>query len=273
MQQIFQIFGFGSLLFLFGCFEPTKGCLDIEAANFDASADEDCCCQYPSWRLGVSQVYGADIFRLDSVYENEFGVFRVRNMVVYLSDFALLQNGGQWRQVEDLQTFKVFGPLVEDTLEKSFVDDFQLLRRTSTELNLGTFRYNGNFEGIRFRMGLSDEANTVIPSKAPANHPLRPQGEGLWQNRDNGYWAAMIIVAKDTTQQAIPDTLRFSNADLNAAFVNQNIAFSLDPGYDLQLLLTLDQQVLFKNVNWSLPLSAWKSQIRDNFTFAWLVSQ
>ena len=44
---------------LSACYEPTEGCLDVRATNFDLDADEGCadCCTYPELSLRFENVW------------------------------------------------------------------------------------------------------------------------------------------------------------------------------------------------------------------------
>lgn len=256
-----------------GCFEAKEGCLDIEAANFDASADKTCCCTYPNLVVKCSHVYDTLTYLENTVYANDFGVFRIRNIVFYLSDFELTQNGVA-NTVSDSIGFSIFGTNAADTTTQVITDDFILIRRTTLEASVGTFRPNGYFDGIKFRFGLSPESNKIIPSKAPANHALKPQPENLWQNRTDGFVFARVVVAADTTATAQPDTILFTASDFpNTFFQQTNANFFHKTGYDFKLTLQVDYKKLFEGVDWSATLPEQKVKIRDNFSHVFSVSQ
>jgi hypothetical protein len=256
-----------------GCFEATEACLDIEAANFDASADKSCCCTYPKLVMKCSHVYDTLTYLENEVYANDFGVFRLRNVVFYLCDFELTQNGIT-NTISDSIGFSVFGANAGDTTTNIITDDFLLIRRTTIEESIGTFRQKGYFDGIKFRFGLSTDANKIIPTKAPTNHALKPQTENLWLNRTDGYVFAKVIVAADTSATAQPDTLLFTAADFpNTFFQQTGASFFHKTGYDFKLTLQIDYKKLFEGVNWSATLPERKVKIRDNFSNVFSVYQ
>lgn len=267
-------------LFLFAvlqtaCFEPKDGCLDIEATNFDAAADKNCCCEYPQLVLETVQRFDTLQYLPDSLYLGADGKwFRIKSVVFYLSDIQLFQNGGILT-VSDSAQLQTFAPTGNDTLKEAFTDDFLLVRRTPVDNSVGDFRPAGVFDKIKFRLGLSADANRVIPGLAPGGSPLRIQADSLWYGRDAGYVFMRAIVARDSMSATQPDTLAFTRADLDDFFVEQTGVFTHQSGgYDFRLQLTVDYKVMFNGIDWtSGDISAWKSQIVANLPNVFRVSQ
>jgi hypothetical protein len=257
---------------LSSCFEPKEGCLDIAATNFDAAADKDCCCEYPKLVLTVNQVYDTLLFRNDSLYPDAQGrLFRIKSVAFYLSEFELKQNGSPFNVSDTLTLATLEGV---DTSSRLFINDFLLVRRTPLSFTVGTFRQDGFFELVKFRLGLSDAAQTVIPSKAPAAHPLATQPDGLWQGSSTGFIGLQAVVVRDSMSSTPPDTLRFTRADLGDFFLETSGSFVHPTGFDFPLILTVDYRQLFDGVNWSShDISSWKSQIVSNLSASFTVSQ
>ena len=261
------------LLSLASCFVPKKACLDIEAANFDATADENCCCTYPSLSLNFLHVYDTLVYLEKNAYRNEFGMFRPQSVVFYLQEFKIQQQN-TFYPISDSLSFYSFGANPGDTIQQELTNDFVLVRRTTLNAKAGTFRQTGTFEGIQFRVGLTTAANKVMPSKAPANHPLHTQSDNLWTDRNNGFVVARIIVAADSLSATVPDTFIYRVNDLPASFFMQNSSnFKHEPGYDFSLKVKVDYKALFSGVDWSAPISTRKVTMRDNLPKVFKVSQ
>lgn len=252
------------ILSLSSCFEPREGCLDIEATNFDAAADENCCCTYPALRLRLQPRYDTLVWKPDTAYEYAPGRwFRIKQAVFYLSDFQVVQNGVPF-PVSDTLRFSVFGPS-NDTLQEVLTNDFQLIRRTTVNYTVGTFRPAGNFEAVRFRVGIPDAARHVIPDLAPVGHPLRPQGEGLWLGKDTGFVALRLVITRDSLETTQPDTLVFSRPDFATVAIQSDGAFRHESGYDFPLQLIADFRELFRDVDLTTgDISTWKARIVAN---------
>lgn len=272
MRRCFPILLLSVLFLLPACFEPKEGCLDIAATNFDAQADEDCCCTYPQLLLSVDQVYDTLLFRNDSAYVSDDGHwFRIHSVAFYLSDFQLFQNGAAFQTSDTLRLKTLAG---SDTLEQVFTDDFLLVRRSPLEYSVGTFRQDGVFEEVRFRLGLSQEAQKILPNKAPNTHPLATQTDGLWLSNTAGFVFLQAVVSADTAAATLPDTLRFSQADLGLPLVGATGQFSHTTGYDFPLRMRADYKKMFADVNWTTgDITTWKQQIVANLPGVFSVSQ
>lgn len=253
---------------LAACFEPREGCLDIEATNFDAAADENCCCIYPALRLTLLPRYDTLVWKPDTAYEYAPGRwFRIKQAVFYLSDFQVLQSGTPI-SVSDTLGLSVFGPS-NDTLREVFTNDFQLVRRTTLNYAVGTFRPAGAFESVRFRLGLPDAAQRVVPELAPDGHPLRPQGEGLWLGKDTGFVALQLIITRDSVETTVPDTLIFSRPDFSSLVIQSDGVFLHESGYNFPMQLITDFREMFRDVDLTTgDISAWKARIVANLPAA-----
>ena len=228
---------------LFSCFEPKEGCLDIEAVNYNAAADKDCCCEYPKVILTVNQSYDTLPFISDSLYPDLNGrFFRIKSVAFYLSDFQFIQNG-QIYTVSDTATLFTFQG--NDTVPKVFTNDFQLIRRTQIDYSVGSFRQDGVFEDVRFRLGLSPDAQTVIPAKSPANHPLSLQPDSLWRGKTQGFVFLQAVIVRDSMIATPADTLRFLQSDLGEPVLGATGQFLHPTGYNFPIRLAVDYKKMF----------------------------
>lgn len=257
------------------CYEPQEGCQDISATNFDASADKDCaCCTYPKLRIGVSQFYGDDLFIENSRYVASDGhPFVLKNVSFYLSDFQLFRNGETFT-VSDTVGLYTLPATGNDTMREVFTDDFVLVRRTPIINEAGTFRYDGSFDQMKFRLGLDDQAQRVVPSRAPAGHPLRTQSDSLWHGRNEGFVFMQVVVARDTLAGTKPDTISLKKADLPDFIFSATGPFVHKTGYNFDIVLEIDHRELLNGIDWTTgDISAWKLQIVSNLPGALSVYQ
>ncbi len=269
------------LFFLNSCFEPKKGCLDINAVNFEADADDDCdekdnsCkCVYPVLNLQISQAYDTLPYIQNGLYINALQQrFRIKDAAFYLSDFQVFQ-GGQSYVVPDTVRLQVFGNTPADTLQKTFRDDIILVRRNQLTYVVGDFRQDGIFNGLQFRLGLSDSVGRVVPRLAPTAHPLYTQPDSLWHGNAVGYIFAQVVVVRDTMAATPPDTLSFSRADLGDIFIADGQDFFHAPGYNFTVKLNIDYAKLFSGIDWTSGTPAtWKAQIVTNWPNVFTLSQ
>lgn len=263
---------FAFCLFFTACFEPKKACLDIEAVNFDATADENCCCQYPRLILRVEQRYDTLSYLENSAYELPSGQwFRLKKVIFYLSDFRMYR-GSEEFIVTDSLDLPVFGPAPTDTLSRYLVNDFALVRRTPLEYPAGAFPVSGIFDRAQVRLGLPAAAQSVIPTKAPSGHPLSAQAEKLWLDRDRGFEAMRLIFARDSASATVPDTLTLARPDFDGFILTANGTFTHRTGYDFGVQMLVDYRELFRNVDLANgSAAAWKAQIVANLPNAFLL--
>ncbi|TNE66990.1 MAG: hypothetical protein EP344_02140 [Bacteroidetes bacterium] len=261
------------IVWLASCYEPREGCLDIEATNFDAAADNNCCCTYPELKINLLPRYDTLVWKPDTAYEYASGKwFRLKQAVFYLSAFELLQSGQSY-PVSDTLAFSVWDA-AGDTLQQTLTDDYVLIRRTQVKYSAGTFRPSGQFGSVRFRVGLQDAPNRIIPGLVPAGHILAPQAEQLWLGRDTGFVALKLILTRDTFSTTPPDTLVFHRPDFDNLVIQKDGIFNHESGYDMELDLTTDFREMFRDVDLSSgDKVAWKNQIWANLTTVFRVSQ
>jgi hypothetical protein len=273
----FQLLLLACVMAFSACYEPQDGCLDIEATNFNASADNDCCCEYPLLVVEALHRYGSDTVQYlpDSLYVNDAGqIFRIKSVVFYLSEIQLFQGAGAF-SVTDTVQLQTYAPSGSDTLKEAFTDDFLLVRRSPVDNPVGDFRPAGVFDKVRMRLGLSPDAQRVIPRLAPSGNPLRIQGDSLWYGPSVGYVFLQAVVVRDSMQATKPDTLAFTQADLPDFFIEKTGSYlHQSGGYDFRLNLGIDYKKLFDGINWTDgDIPAWKSQIVVNLPSVFSVSQ
>ena len=270
MKSAFSVKLFGPLALLAlvvftACYEPKKGCLDIEAVNFDATADENCCCNYPRLFVRLEHRYDTLTFREGDVYQQPSGHwFRLQKVIFYLSDFKVYRGTEVFGVTDSLKMY-VFGAGAADTLQQYLTNDFVLARRTPLEYAAGAFPESGIFDRVQCRLGLPNAAQSVIPAKAPANHPLSEQTERLWLDRTRGFEAMRVIFNRDTLGATAPDTISLSRPDFDNFMLQGAGTFVHESGYDFYVLLVADYRELFSGIDLTQGSpSSWKAQFVAN---------
>lgn len=265
LSQYASVIFITGLLFLSGCYQPKEGCLDLSATNFDANADKDCCCTYPQLRLNITQRYGANPFTENGLYLDAANhPFYLRNVSYYLSDFEILQQGKKYKTLDTIGLYAL-QPGTGQLARLIFRDDFVLVRRSSVNNDAGVTRQEGIFNGLRFRLGVTDSAQWVLPNRAPTSHPLYQQTDSLWR-QPNGYVFLQLIVARDTTRNKPNDTLSFSRKDLPGFFIEETgLSIHKKLGANLEFSMLADYQKMLEGINWTVgDKNTWKNQIKAN---------
>jgi len=223
--NFFLLFTVVTVLLQTSCYEPTEGCLDIEATNFDASADEQCesCCIYPKLKLSIfhaieTQNFGmtADsciFFSADSTFIFGSSSFQISQMFFYLSDFRLTMSTGEVVQVNDsIQLNILDNAITLEEIDTLVIDDFVLIERSAFNYTVGEFIAPGNYEKIQFKVGLNSRLNTTYPDTLNSSHPLAISADSMHTGfRNSGYILQKFEVVRDT--MTLPDNYTYSILD------------------------------------------------------------
>ncbi len=207
---------FLSLLFLFSaCYEREEGCLDLQATNFDLSADRPCadCCTYPSLLLSpLHRVVPADQpdtslnFSYDTAYAVEPHLqdsFRFQSVFFYLYNFCLKGPEARLEVPDELSWYDAEG---ERHVSK---DDFVLVEAgSSSRLVLGSLRDYGLFDSLIFWVGLPPEIQAADVARMPSGHPLQIRADSLNWDEGTGYIPFRLAIYRDADQVSDSTVLR-----------------------------------------------------------------
>jgi hypothetical protein len=153
------------------CRETTEGCLDPEASNFDPSADEICCCEYPQFSIRFSyNNYAIDTttFALSSVYNDDGNnPYYVNNINLYLSDFELVRADNSVLRISDS-----LDVILQNGTSTNIIDDIIILKPNTFKYDIGTTITSGDFVKIRFKVGLNEIVNQTNQTEVATTHSL-----------------------------------------------------------------------------------------------------
>ncbi len=259
------------LLFLFqSCYTPTEGCLDINATNFDASADEQCesCCTYPELELTVfhsvitESSLGADScinhsssFALTNGDDN---VFQINDIEFYLSDFQLVMMDGTIKEVEDTITLSIYEDIVtqisKDTLVK---DDFVLITRSQPTYSIGNFTGPGAYMQVKFKVGIPSVLSTTDVDTLATSHPLSSSQGMHFGARDTGFILQNFSVVNDTATSLTAITAyEIGKDDFNTIDVELDFFRNFDPGFDITIPLKVNYSKWLQGINFATDSEA-----------------
>jgi len=191
------------------CFQPETGCLDIEAKNFNLSADEACgskdtgngCpCTYPVLSFGtVEYIYARQDYTPGAVYQTGAQFIRINSIKFFLSGFRFIRADGESLEVADTISLSI---LNEAGLSELSVlkDDFILVdQQKSTQV--GAIRQSGQFDSIRFVVGIEGPAFSADPLLVNSrSHPLADESMHSG-DQNQGYFFNQIVLEKDTLSE------------------------------------------------------------------------
>jgi hypothetical protein len=244
-----------AVLVLSGCYEPKEGCLEVEATNFDVSADNPCdaCCEFPKLILEVKHqvvlptqpdtIFG---FVYGKAYPAPFDTthfFKISRSRFFISNVRLVDKDGNETGVTDTIELEIPAGVfrvVENNFAKIDRDIFQ--PRT-----LGVTPANGTFEQVRFVMGLENDFVQLHPASVPEGHPLSNKGDTLIYKAGLGYVSNLLIFRKDTLSDTSPLELRMTEpVQITLPLAT---TFSTKKGFDIKLTLSVDYLAWWQGVD------------------------
>lgn len=261
-----SIFFLCLIIFFQNCLEPTEGCLDVKATNFDVTAgkdcDKSCSCTYPSLIISTNYVSGTSNFNYNTTYKNDIGdSFRIVSAQMYLSDFQLINDKNQ--SIRTLDSVSL--TRATDTIK--VLNNYALVGKSvGFDFTIGTFNSADNFTKIKFRVGLDDVALKTIPSKMPTTHPLSTKTDSMYISSQSQYIFNKFVIAKGVN---FIDTLRLNiTMPKDLEFVK---ALSFPLGFNASIPLTINYLQFFKGVNFSDDVNKIKEKIVDNTSSAFSI--
>lgn len=261
---------------LSSCYEPTEGCLDVRATNFDLDADNACadCCTFPDLKVEFDHVWVyADTtlnLDLDTFYLDGQGqAFRIEQIRYYWSNVELQLSGGGLITPSDSITFDI--QQSGDTSSITVADNFLLASGGSanTSHTIGSIEPEGIISGLTATFGIDDPANQALEgSTSLSGHPLGPQLGGMNLGTDLGYVFAKLELYPDTAVTTDTLVLHLYGTDLL-----QPIQLDVDPsvmlfdGVDPVVVIETNYAHWFEGVDIrQSDTTAIKSQIVNNLT-------
>lgn len=252
------------LVFFQSCNQPAQGCRDINATNYDVTADEDCeddCCQLPQLKIQFSHKIEQRVGNVDTVVNFKYNTsyilpasltdtFSFQRIKCYFSNFRLIDMEGEEQQVNDRVMIDLEG---EEPDSITIVDDVFLFDAGSANYTLGEFDLANTYEGLKFTVGLQSELLTTNPEIAPINSVFRP--DSLNYEEGLGYIPQKYVFFPAPAPVPTPQPIPAPAAD-SAAFrifepVEMSLTtnpFALIRGFDGTLRMTVRYDQLFENI-------------------------
>ncbi len=173
MRNRFFLLALGALLlplFFSSCYERQEGCTDFNAVNFNASADDNCCCNYPEFSFQLQHRFGADSVRFftDSVYTFDNGLeVNILSFELLASNFFLEKESGERQMVDNTLEFSSV-----DGISCPCPDDLFIIDPNSFNAAPGEISRPGNYTGLGFSSGTPEEWQVLTPDDFEAIYPL-----------------------------------------------------------------------------------------------------
>ncbi len=285
----FIIFHLSIISLISSCYTPTDGCLNIDATNYDASADEPCddCCSFPNLNLKITHsittqgTFGQDScinHSGDSTFNNlGNNFFQIKDgMEFYLSDFQLIMSDGSVSEVEDEMTFMIYDDAISQTSKDTTVkDDFVLIKRNSPSYNIGEFRKPGTYIELRFKVGIDEKLSSIDADTLASSHPLSSDNLLHFETRDSGFIYQEFSLVKDTlTNPTEIEVYKIGKETANSVQVNLSLLGELEPGFDVEIPLKVNYSTWLRGINFATDdPETIKSIIVSNTAYAFEIGE
>lgn len=250
------------ILLLTACYEPKDGCLDIEAANYDVSADNQCkaCCQYPKLSVQV-QHYVVSPLNPDSLFtmryatmyqglldSNQFYTWERGRF--FISDVKLVRVSGEEVGVQDTVILpRIQGDSV--TVENNFSKHDRDIIQAAT---IGTMRTTGMFSAVKFTVGVPQFVLDEILVDSITSGALSVRSDTIVFDSLTGIIPMRFILKPDTLIDTQPFDFQLKTPKQISLSFAQPV--SIERGYNIKLVLGLNYSKLLENVDFKLDSKA-----------------
>ena len=251
------------------CFQPESGCLDIEATNFELTADEPCdsdntatsCpCTYPVLSFDtMSYVVEKSTYQPNTFYRINSQYIQIQSIQFYLSGFQFRSTSGEWIGVAD--TISLFVLNEDNQLETQLLTDDFLLVNQERSIDMGAIRQHGTFDSLRFVLGIEAPANSANPDSINRTSHSLLESEMHTGNQETGYIFNQLTLSRDTLPETTPITLNITAADfagqLDLMEFKMPFSYETPIGKDFSLgTLQVDHAKWFDGINFVVDTEA-----------------
>ena len=261
----FIIYSLSLIIIFSSCYTPTEGCLNIDATNYNASADEPCddCCSFPNLNLKITHsvmiegTSGLDSIinhSADSTFSNSANnFFQIKGMEFYLSDFQLVMSGGDIAEVEDKMTFMIYEDALLQTLKDTTIkDDFVLVTRSSFNYTIGEFRKPGTYVELRFTVGIDERLSSIDADTLTSSHSLSSENLMHFSTRDSGFVYQEFSIVNDTTTNSTEiEVYQIGKETTNSIQLIIPLNGEIEPGFDIEIPLRVDYTKWLRGINFA----------------------
>lgn len=243
------------ILFLSACYELKEGCLNIEATNYDVSADDMCpkCCTFPKLSVLVLH-YVVSPSRPDSVFAVKYATkyqglldsnqfFFLDRGRFFISNVKLIRSSGEEVGVKDSVLLpRIIGDSI--SLENNFSKhDRDILQAAS----LGTVRTEGMFSGVKFTLGVPQIVLDEVQIDSIKSGALFVRSDTLSYDSLTGIIPTRFIIRPDTLADTPKIDFRFKEPrEITLPFA-QPVA--IERGFNIKLVLGFNYSILLQDVD------------------------
>ena len=192
---------------LISCNPREDGCLEVEAVNFDFTADQNDpdLCTYPTLFLEVTYRWGDTTYVPGQIYLNDLGQeIVIESFYVVLSTFKLTDDQAIAFSVNDeLEWCDTIVP-----------DDIVLVDRSRFSFPIGEIDRSGVLIGANFTTGIPDTLEPPCLDMIADNHVLN---SGIYDSTALAFHTAQFVLSRDSLATVL-DTFTVVSMDQDFSF-------------------------------------------------------
>lgn len=233
------------LLYFSSCYQSVEGCLDPFATNFNASADDDCCCEYPRLSFNTDWKYDTISFNENTILENELGqFFSIKRLDILISEISPSYENELF-PLKDSITLQTFD---DDTV--SIENNLSYLSSSTTTTYSGKFHSYGTIDQIQFRGGVQDQILNLF--SISSDHNLSNAKTLIQRNDIDSIYSLYCVIHRDTIDSLPNDTLTLPYYS-NLGIANLSCIIENDLGNERIIPVLADLKKCFHSMdmNWN----------------------
>ncbi len=239
-MRILPIFLLLAVYFLLQSCSNVEGCNDPLAKNYNAEADKTCCCEYYQLRFDMAHSIdrlGTDFNLMEFYYDLSGDAYQVKSASILISSVSLIRADGSAVLVKDTVLLTL-----QDGSSVWTIDDYALLKPGTFVNDIGSFIDFGNYEKVRFLVGLQGIAlNTDGTAITASSNPLA-SANGFYNLSNTEYrfgrWE-LIKNITDTTIYELKDTV----------WIELPYSVTAVDGVDTKIPIGLNYNKLFEGIS------------------------
>ena len=246
------------------CYQKKDGCLDPLATNFDPSADNTCCCNYPKIQILVSLNWGSDVFRYNKKYVDavrdsvSFGYFGAFLRDIKLTDPMRLVYTND-------EKLSVQCQINQSIQIASTQNDLLLVTRDRSEnYTFGVWRIGNNLiDSLDFTIGLGELLPFAIEQNLESSNPLNKGGNIMYDSTNTRFRSLFLRyntdIQKDSVSLIDPWDQKFKLSSTLRATIGEDLVVNIV--WDLKKLFS---GISFKNDGRSTIGNKIKTNIKNS---------
>ena len=233
---------------LISCGTKNEGCTDANASNFDVSADENCCCTYPTMGITFNFLFDDTVVSAQNpVIDANGDIVSIPKINFYISDIRWTYlDGSEHRSDKRVWIFTKKPPDLIDSIRT--IDDYYLINQASLTLQNYTFYEPFRLTKLKFLVGVTDSAVDNQPKYMKnVGHPLAAKTDSMYDYVSGQYKTMKLYL---DTNSIIERRDTFS---INTSDARQNFEFDLNYksvlGFDNKILINVHIDKLIEGIS------------------------